>query len=247
MFIDKGKTFILKTHRDKNITVRLQVNPRAKRLILRIDPKKGEAVAVAPSKRKLGEAVAFAKSKVDWIAAQLDQKTEDAVRFEEGALIPLRGTPCQLTCSGEGRLAKLIDNTRSDHAKMQPNILQLPGAPETLPARALRYFKRAAKDDLTKAVAFHAERLGVTPARISIKDTRSRWGSCSHAGNLSFSWRLILAEPFVLDYVAAHEVAHLKEMNHSPAFWAQVERTYPDWKPARNWLRLHSARLHAVG
>ena len=244
MFIDKGESFMLTTNSGKNITVRLHVNSRAKRLILRIDQKKGEAVAVAPSKRKLKEAVAFAKSKINWIAAQLDKITQDSLQFEEGVIIPLRGIPCQLTASGSGRLPKLAENTNTPDI---PLTLHLPGAPETLPARALRYLKKAAKDDLAKAVAFHAERLGVKPARISIKDTRSRWGSCSHAGNLSFSWRLILADPYVLDYVAAHEVAHLKEMNHSPAFWAEVERTYPDWKPARNWLRTHGARLHAIG
>ena len=244
MFIDKGQTLTIKRDCDKNITIRLEVNPRAKRLILRIDSKKGEAVAVAPSKKKLGEAAAFAKSKIHWIAAQLDKTTQDTLHFQDGAIIPLRGVPCQLTTSGSGRLPKLVENTDTPEA---PLTLHLPGAPENLPARALRYFKKAAKDDLSKAVAFHAERLNVKPARISIKDTRSRWGSCSHAGNLSFSWRLILADPYVLDYVAAHEVAHLKEMNHSPAFWAEVERTYPDWKPARNWLRTHGARLHAIG
>jgi len=244
MFIDKGQTLTIKRDCGKNITIRLEVNPRAKRLILRIDPKKGEAVAVSPSKRKLGEAAAFAKSKINWIAAQLDKTAQDILHFEEGGIIPLRGIPCQLTTAGQGRLAKLVENT---HTPDIPLTLHLPGAPETLPARALRYLKQEARKDLTQAVALHAERLGVKPARISIKDTRSRWGSCSHAGNLSFSWRLILADTYVLDYVAAHEVAHLKEMNHSPAFWAQVERTYPDWKPARNWLRTHGARLHAIG
>lgn len=238
MFIDKGKTFILVTDCDKKITIRLEVNPRAKRLILRIDQKKGEAVAIAPSKRKLGEAAAFARSRQDWIIAQLE-KQDQTLSFHEGALIPLRGQACRLTGLGEGRLAKLVQGT--------PPILHLPGTPESLPARALRYLKKAARDDLTKAVAIHAARLGVKPTRISIKDTRSRWGSCSSRGTLSFSWRLIMADPYVLDYVAAHEVAHLLEMNHSPAFWAHVERTYPDWRPARAWLRTHGNALHSVG
>ena len=241
MFIDKGKTFILASDSGKNITVRLRVNPRAKRLILRIDQKKGEAVAVAPSKRKLAEAAAFAKSKQGWIAAQLE-KTTQTLCFEDGAVFPLRGKPCQLSLAPAGTNTRIATLVPGD-----PQRLHLPGAAETLSARALRYLKKAARDDLTQAVTIHAERLGVTPARISIKDTRSRWGSCSARGNLSFSWRLILADPFVLDYVAAHEVAHLLEMNHSPAFWAQVERTYPDWKPARNWLRANGDRLHAIG
>jgi predicted metal-dependent hydrolase len=241
MFIDKGKTFILKTDSGKNITVRLHVNPRAKRLILRIDQKKGEAVAVAPSKKALVEAVVFAKSKQAWIEAQLDKEI-DMLVFHDEAVFPLRGQACKLSlmpAPTNRRMATLVSG------EMQ--TLHLPGVPETLPARALRYLKKAARDDLTRAVAVHARRLGVKPARISIKDTRSRWGSCSARGNLSFSWRLILAEPFVLDYVAAHEVAHLIEMNHSPAFWAQVERTYPDWKPARDWLHTHGNLLHMIG
>jgi len=238
MFIDKGNTLNLTTDRGKNVTVRLKVNPRAKRLILKIDPKKGEAVAIAPSQRQLGQASAFAKAKLGWITAQLEKQAK-ALELTEGAIIPLRGNPCQITSVGTGRLAQLEPG--------DPKTLRLPGAPETLPARALRYLKKAAREDLHRSVAVHAAKLGVKPARISIKDTTSRWGSCSAQGNLSFSWRLILAEPFVLDYVAAHEVAHLLEMNHSPAFWAQVERTYPDWKPARNWLRAHGDQLHAVG
>jgi len=238
MFIDKVKTLLLSTNSGKNVTVRLEVNPRAKRLILRIDGKKGEAVAVAPSKRQMTEAAAFAKSKVEWIAAQLEQKPEP-ISFREGAIIPLRGVPCKITAEGKGRLAKLSAG--------DPQTLHLPGAPETLAARTLRFLKKQAREDITRSVERHAEKLGVQPARISIKDTRTRWGSCSTGRNLSFSWRLILAEPYVLDYVAAHEVAHLLEMNHSPAFWAQVERTYPDWRTARDWLSAHGNGLHVIG
>jgi len=238
MFIDKYKTLTLNTADGRAIRVRLQVNPRAKRLILRLDQKKGEAVAVAPSARKLKDAEKFAADRLDWIAKHLDAQPEP-IALTEGAIIPLRGQPCRITCEGTGRLAKLIEGT--------PQILSLPGAPETLPARAIRALKKQAKADLTSAVERHAATLNVIPARISVKDTRSRWGSCSHERNLSFSWRLVLAEPFVLDYVAAHEVAHILEMNHSTAFWANVERTYPDWRRARDWLKTNGQSLHAVG
>ena len=238
MFIDKYKTLTLKTSNGRPVRVRLSVNPRAKKLILRLDQKRGEAVAVAPSERKLAEAVDFAKSKLDWIARHLDAQPERII-LEDGALIPLRGRVCKLSLEGQGRIGKLIDG--------DPQILALPGAPETLPARALRALKKMAKSDLTEAVARHAKALEVSPARISVKDTKSRWGSCSYQRNLSFSWRLVLAEPFVLDYVAAHEVAHILEMNHSRAFWETVERTYPDWRRARDWLKVNGPSLHAVG
>jgi predicted metal-dependent hydrolase len=205
MFIDKYKYLTLNTSSGRSIRVRLTVNPRAKKLILRLDQKKGEAVAVAPSERKLKEAAAFARAKLDWIASHLEAQP-DRIALEDGALIPLRGRPCKISLDGKGRLATLTEG--------DPQILALPGAPETLPARAIRALKTMAKGDLADAVARHAANLEVRPARISIKDTKSRWGSCSHQRNLSFSWRLILAEPFVLDYVAAHEVAHILEMNH---------------------------------
>lgn len=239
MFIDKGKIKTLVTPAGRQVAVRLEVNPRARRLILRLDRAAGEAVAVAPSKRLLPEAAAFAEARLDWIVRQLDAASAAALPLSEGAVVPLRGVPTRLTREGPGRLPSLDAG--------DPQVLRLPGAPETLAARAERYFRRAAKDDLAAAVARHAGRLGVTWRRISVKDTRSRWGSCSADGNLAFSWRLVFASPDILDYVAAHEVAHLVEMNHSPAFWATVERTCPDWKRARRWLRNEGAGLHAIG
>lgn len=239
VFIDKGKIKTLTTATGQEIRLRLEVNPRARRLILRLDRKAGEAVAVAPSRRLLPEAAAFAEARLDWIIGQLDAAETVRVPLAEGAIVPLRGTPTRLTSAGTGRLPCLDAG--------DPQVLRLPGAEETLPARAERYFRRAAKEDLAVAVARHAGRLGVKWRRISIKDTRSRWGSCTADGNLAFSWRLILAKPDILDYVAAHEVAHLIEMNHSPAFWAVVERTCPDWRRARRWLRNEGTALHHIG
>ncbi|MEL7129652.1 MAG: SprT family zinc-dependent metalloprotease, partial [Pseudomonadota bacterium] len=190
------------------------------------------------SKRLLPQAAAFAEARIDWLAAQLERKCP-AQPLEEGSLFPLRGSPCHLTAKGPGRLPTLLEGP--------PLTLCLPGAPETLSARAIRYFKRAAKADLEAAVARHTSTLGVEVRRIRVKDTRSRWGSCTHDGNLSFSWRLIFAEPYVLDYVAAHECAHLIEMNHSAAFWKTVERTCPGWQTARDWLKTEGQSLHAIG
>jgi len=153
--------------------------------------------------------------------------------------IPLRGEPCRLTMAGTGRVARL--GTRPDLH------LSAPGDPDTFQSRIIRYLRRAAVSDLGDAVDRHCARLGVDARRITVKDTRSRWGSCTADGRLSFSWRLILAPPDVLDYVAAHECAHLLEMNHSPAFWAHVARCRPDWKRQRGWLRANGRALHAIG
>ncbi|MCI4646502.1 MAG: M48 family metallopeptidase [Hyphomonadaceae bacterium] len=238
MFRDNGQKMALKTRDGRQVTVRLEVNPRARRLILRLDEKAREAVAVAPRERDLPAAAAFASERVDWIARQLSRMPE-TVAFTPGAVIPLRGELCRLSLDGPGRRARLVVNGEP--------VLHAPGAPETFPARITRYLKAAAKTDLTEAVGEHCERLGVKAHRISVKDTRSRWGSCSSEGVLSFSWRLICAPPEVLDYVAAHECAHLLEMNHSDRFWAHVARTCPDWKQHRHWLRSHGRELHAVG
>jgi predicted metal-dependent hydrolase len=111
----------------------------------------------------------------------------------------------------------------------------------------LDYLKREARKELQKASLYYAQALGVKVRRLSIRDQSSRWGSCTSAGSLSFSWRLILAPSRVLDYLAAHEVAHLVEMNHSAKFWRLVRRICPDHEAAKAWLDAHGADLHRYG
>jgi predicted metal-dependent hydrolase len=106
------------------------------------------------------------------------------------------------------------------------------------------FLRALARDRLAAASDRHAARLGRGFGRLTLRDTRSRWGSCSSAGDLMFSWRLVMAPPEVLDYVAAHEVAHLAHMHHGPAFWAEVRRLYGDHRAARGWLRREGAALH---
>ena len=108
----------------------------------------------------------------------------------------------------------------------------------------MAFLKHEARTALAPAVDHHAASLGVTPARLTLRDTRSRWGSCTARGDLMFSWRLIMAPPEVLDYVAAHEVAHLVEMNHSRAFWDTVARTCPGFEEPRRWLKQNAEALH---
>lgn len=235
---NNGQTMTLKASGGRRIKVRFEVNAKARRLILRLDERRREAVAVAPSSRQIAAAAAFAAERIEWISSRL-QHLPEVVRFEEGAQITYRGEPCLITAHGEGRLARLLPGT--------PKILSVPGDPETVHLRVERYLKKQARADLTRAVKRHAETLGVEYKGISVKDTRSRWGSCTSDGQLSFSWRLIMAPPEVLDYVAAHECAHLIEMNHSAAFWSLVSQCCPDWKRHRAWLRLHGAALQAAG
>jgi predicted metal-dependent hydrolase len=238
MAYNNGQTMTLKAPNGSRVVVRFEVNSKARRLILRLDERRREAVAVAPSNRQIKDAAAFAAERVEWISTRL-QHLPEIVRFEEAQIIRFRDEPCQLTANGDTRLAKMWPG--------DPLLLSAPGDPETLPLRVTRYLKKQAKTDLTRAVNRHVETLGVEYKAISVKDTRSRWGSCTVDGQLSFSWRLIMAPPKVLDYVAAHECAHLLEMNHSPKFWAHVSRCAPDWKRQRAWLRTHGAGLQSAG
>lgn len=237
MIIDKGNKMALLAGNGQRVHVRLEVNPKARRLILRLDERNREAVAVAPSKRKMGEAAAFAKERVDWIAEHL-QALPEQLALRDGGVFQLRGEACQISLEGKGRLAKLVPGS--------PQILHLPGDSETVGKRAERFLRKTAKQDLTDAVIRYCEQLGVEARRVTVKDTRSRWGSCTSDGRLAFSWRLIMAPPAVLNYVAAHECAHLLEMNHSPAFWAHVATCCPNWKRERSWLRANGRDLHAV-
>ena len=116
-----------------------------------------------------------------------------------------------------------------------------------VPRRVADFLIREARKDIEAAVARHAKTIGVKPQRIAIRDTVSRWGSCSSAGRLSFSWRLILAPSFVLDYLAAHEVAHLVHLNHSPKYWSLLRRACPETNRAEAWLKTHGASLHRFG
>lgn len=241
MFYTNCQILTLNTSDGQQVKVRLEVNSKARRLIIRLDERRREAVAVAPSSRQIAAAAAFAAERADWISSRL-RHLPDPARFEEGQMISYQGQPCRITAGGEGRLARILppDEQGVIH-------LSVPGDASTLPMRVERFLRKQAGTELNGAVARFARILNVTPKSISVKDTRSRWGSCTSDGRLAFSWRLILAPPCVLHYVAAHECAHLIEMNHSARFWSLVERCCPEWQSQRSWLRAHGAALQAAG
>ncbi|MBB4268048.1 M48 family metallopeptidase [Roseospira visakhapatnamensis] len=214
-----------------------RVNPRARRIALKVDTHQDRVILVLPHRRHLKAADAFLDSKRDWLAARLADPPP-AVVLADGAVVPLLGEPCRLRhCPGARR-----------GVWREGREILVSGAPEHLPRRVTDWLRVQARAEISARVKAHAESLGVTPGRITLRDTRSRWGSCASSGALSFCWRLVMAPPWVLDYVTAHEVAHLREMNHGPAFWAHVETLTPGARhPARAWLRDHGAALHRVG
>jgi predicted metal-dependent hydrolase len=222
-------------------TVTLKRSAQAKRFTLRVKSGTGDIVLTVPTWAKLADATLFAERHTGWIATRL-AKVATRVAFAPGVLVPLRGTPHRIVHRPGGRgfvrLAIVEDGSPE---------LQVAGDLPHLERRLTDFFKAEAKRDLAEAVARHAARLGKPVKRIVVRDQTSRWGSCSSGAVLSFSWRLVLAPPWILDYLAAHEVAHLAEMNHGPRFWRILNDLCPRTEEAKIWLRANGGALHALG
>ena len=226
---------------DEPIEVRR--HPTARRMTLRVSRTKRAVIVTLPMRCNLKQAGQFLTTNIDWVRERLTDMPEP-VPFADGGLIPLRGVPHRIVFVGRGRgiPVRLVQTADGEHDE-----IHVRGAPEHAPRRLRDWLIAEAKRDLTERSHFHANRLGLAVGRITIRDQISRWGSCSSTGNLSYSWRLILSPPAILDYVAAHEVAHLQEMNHGPQFWALVARTFPDLEEAKHWLQVYGLDLHRYG
>lgn len=217
---------------DPPIEVVLRRSRRAKRYSLRVSGADRRVSLTMPARASERAALKFAESRESWLRAALDRLPQPrALGF--GERLPFRGTELTL-CPGEGRRVRLHEGR-----------LLIPGSDDNVAARLRGFLKATARDVFAVETGALADALGLRVAGITLRDTRSRWGSCSESGRLMFSWRLIMAPPGVLRYVAAHEVAHLVEMNHSPAFWALVEQLMPGHAPHRQWLRDNGALLHS--
>jgi predicted metal-dependent hydrolase len=227
---------------DKHIyLVRVRRHRQARRYTLRIQAATREIVLTMPPRGCLKEAKEFAQKHGAWIATRLTHLPK-AEPFAHGTIVPLRGVPHRIVHRKGMRGTVWIEVSEDGERK-----LCVAGDTPHVDRRVADFLRREAKNDLEQASQQFAERLGVTIKRISIRDPSSRWGSCSTSGVLSYSWRLILAPPFVLDYLAAHEVAHLVEMNHSARFWRLVDRLCPNVQRAKAWLDAHGTELHRYG
>ena len=221
------------------ISVVIKRNAQAKRLILRVDESLGLPILVLPSRTSVAQGERFLRDHLDWLQEKLKRVVPPAP-FADGVVFPLRGTPCRIVARS-GRGLVILERGDDEH------VLSVPGEPEFLPRRVTEWLRREARRDLDRSVSRHAEALGRKPGGLRIADPKSRWGSCSSKGVLTFSWRLVMAPPRVLNYLAAHEVAHLREMNHGKKFWLWVERLDPDYERARAWLNKSGVTLSAVG
>ena len=221
--------------------VRIRRHRQARRYTLRIHAATREVILTMPPRGSVREAREFAQKHGGWIAARLHRLPE-ATPFAHGMMVPLRGVGHRIEHRPGVRGTVWHEIGEAGEA-----LLCVAGEAPHLDRRVGDYLRREAQRDLEAASRRASERFGVSIKRISVRDQASRWGSCSTTGVLSYSWRLILAPPFVLDYLAVHEVAHLIEMNHSPRFWRLVHGVCADAHRAKVWLDVHGSDLHRYG
>ena len=217
----------------REVRVAVRRNPRARRISLSIGS--GEVRLTLPPGASEAAGLAFLRSRGDWVAGRL-RDAPAPVPFEPGQTVPFRGRPRRIRLDPSLRDPLLLEDDRI--------LLASPAGCSRLVEGWLRHEARLA---FGEAVARHAAALGVEPRGIAIRDQKTRWGSASAAGRLNFSWRAVMAPPFVLDYLAAHEVAHLREMNHGPRFWSLCRRLCPETDAAERWLKAEGRGLHRYG
>jgi predicted metal-dependent hydrolase len=218
--------------------IAIRRHPRSKRLSLRLSRATGEMVLTMPQRASLSSAHTFAQAYAGWIAARL-QKQPQTIPLNAGSVFPLRGISTLIV--NRPRVPGGVMLTMGEDGGSQ---LHVSGDASHVPRRVKDYLKKQALHDITLAVKHYEAKSGLKSSRITLRDTVSRWGSCSSAKALNFSWRLIMAPPLVLDYLTAHEVTHLKEMNHSPRYWALLNLLCPHVDEAEAWLKKHGVGLH---
>ncbi len=189
-----------------------------------------------PKRASLKDGLCFAQSREQWLLSQITRQGA-RIRFLDGALIPVFGNP---------HLIKKIDAQRG-LARMEGGVIYVPGDKAGFERRIREVLKTALLHEVSYLTKEKSQRIGRHVRSITLKDTTSRWGSCSPGGDITFSWRMVFAPYAVLDYLVAHEVAHLQEMNHSEHFWTIVALLCPEYKRQRNWLKREGERLYRYG
>ena len=218
------------------LPLHIRRHPRATRMTLRLGEDGESARVTLPRWGTTREAVKFAQSRAGWLEAQL-AKRPPRTEPHPGGIVVFRGRELMIDWHADlPRKAVLRDTS-----------ITLGGPRDTLAPRLRRWMQGEARALFADDLAFYASRAGLCLPDFALSNARRRWGSCSSNGNLSFSWRLVLAPEDVLDYVVAHEVAHLQELNHSARFWAVVEELYGPSKKQQHWLKKNGSALHRYG
>jgi predicted metal-dependent hydrolase len=213
------------------IEVRLRRDARARRMVLRVSASGSGPTLTLPPGVTFAQARGFLRDHEDWLRRHLSAGPPRH-RVGDGSVLPFGDATLTL----RGHAGRTTVRSGRD--------LLLPGVPDGFGPRAAAWLREEARRACVSGVDRHTARLGRPAGRIRLADPRARWGSCSASGDLMFSWRLVMAPGAVLDYVVAHEVAHLAELNHSPRFWAVVRRLCPDYERPRDWLRRQGSGLH---
>ena len=214
-----------------DIDVHLRRSVRARKFTLRVSSLDGKVSLSTPHFAKAYQINAFLKEKEPWLRQRLSE-VQLSVKVTFGTVLPFIGREI-LVKRHVGRSVKL-----SDDKILVPEKSRKPAVQVEV------FLKQYAHQLLSKRATRYAEKLGSSYSKLSLRDTRSRWGSCSDQGALMFSWRLIMTPTKVLNYVAAHEVAHLRHMDHSHHFWTEVENLFGDYKKQQRWLRENGPKLH---
>jgi predicted metal-dependent hydrolase len=222
---------------DLGAPLSIRVNPRARRLLLRIDAAARTIELVLPRGVPAEQGLKFLDAQRGWIAARLEALPQQ-IPFGEGAVVPVFGVPHRI-CR--------VDDPAAPPVAIIDGEIRVKGEPSHLPRRVRDHLAHLVARELARRARAYAAQIDKPVARVTVRDTKSRWGSCSSTGNLSFSWRLVFAPEAVVDYVVAHEVAHLAEMNHGPRFWKLVRSLTPDTVTPRAWLKRHRTELLSYG
>jgi predicted metal-dependent hydrolase len=239
-----GITSLDVSHAGETYQINLRRMASARRFTLRVRAATQDVVLTMPTRGSLNEAKSFANRHAAWIGAKLRQLPEK-IPLKPGGFVPLRGTLHLITHCPAKRRGVWLEYAASSGGSTP--LLCVNAEAPFVPRRVRDFLIKEALRDIKAAVESHTAKLGVAPCKITLRDTISRWGSCSSSGSLSFSWRLIMAPHFVLDYLAAHEAAHLLHMNHSTKFWATVARLTVDTARAESWLKSNGSSLLRFG
>lgn len=225
---------------EKSLPLTVRTNARARRMTLKIEPGGHALSLTVPPGLARHEVDGFMRRHHDWLLDKLSRFSDRGVIVKEGSVVPVFGVPHEVRHSGALRG---LTESFEDNGK---HVLNVSGPKARIGQRVADFLKKEAKREISLRVREHAEASAKRYKSIAFKDTRSRWGSCSSTGNLNFSWRIAMAPIYVVDYLAAHEVAHLSEMNHGPQFWALCRKLCPRTEEARAWLKAEGSFLHAV-
>jgi predicted metal-dependent hydrolase len=218
------------------LAIAVRRHPRARRVSLRADPAAGRVVLVLPRRASLSAGIGFARSQEPWIRGRLAQ-LPPPMPFAPGATIEILGEAVRIAHEPGPR----------GTTRRSGDTLHVHGDPAFVARRVRDWLRAFAREELARRARRCAALIGRQVDRVRVADTRSRWGSCAPDGRLSFCWRLVLAPPHVVDYVVAHEVAHLRHLDHGPRFWQVVEQLTPHRGEAQLWLRSNGARLLRAG